>query len=530
MPDLSSLNFTTRGPVMGRRGAVATSNCLATEAGMRMLRGGGNACDAIITAGAVLNVVEPMCSHLGGDGFLLYWDAGARTLTAINGSGPAPLGLTARHFSGEVPASGFLSSTIPGMVGLWDEAHGRFGTRSVAELLGEAIYFAEAGAPVSRDLANNCAGAVGKLSPYPSSAAVFLPGGAPLQRGTVFRQPDLARTLQTMAADGLRAFYEGDIARRIASFWQANGGVISADDLAAYHATVLDPIRTTYRGYDVYEQPPVSQGHILLQSLNLVERFDLAGMGHLSAAALHLCVEANKLSHADKNRYTTDPRWHAFPEGLLDKGYAAERAQLLDPERALDFPPPPGEPPPGRDTTYLCCVDGQGNAASYIQSTFHGFGCGIVAEGTGVILNNRACGFSLDPAHVNFLEPGKKTVHTLNTYMVLRDGRPVIVGGTPGGDIQVQTNLQVLTGLIDHGRDPQQAVEDPRWWRGEGRDVGLETRAPEAAFAGLRERGHEVAEIGPYGQGGRAQVITVGEEGVLTAGSDPRCDGCALAC
>lgn len=522
-------DFTTRAPIIGRRGAIATSSYLATEAGLRMLRAGGNAADAILTAAAVLNVVEPMCSHLGGDAFLLYWDASARKLTALNGSGPAPMGLTADHFAGEIPASGFLSSTIPGQIGLWDEAHSRFATRPVPDIIAEAIYYAEDGVPVSRDLANNLAGSLEKLRPFPSSMAVFMPGGTPLRRGQVLRQPDLAHTLKTLAADGLRAFYEGDIARRIADFWQANGGVISADDLAAYHAAVLDPIHTTYRGHVVYEQPPVSQGHLLLQSLNLVEAFDLAQLGHLSPEALHLCLEANKLAYADKNRYTTDPRWHAFPGGLLSKEYAAERAALIDMDAAMAFPPRPGDPPAAQDTTYLCCVDGHGNAASYIQSVFHGFGCGIVADGTGVILNNRGCGFSLDPSHVNYLQPGKKTVHTLNTYLVFRDGRPVIVGGTPGGDIQVQTNLQVLTALIDHNRDPQQAVEDPRWSRGEGRQIALEDRAPEETIAGLRNRGHEVGVVSAYGQGGRAQVITIDDEGVLTAGSDPRCDGCALA-
>lgn len=523
-----STEFTTRAPVMGRRGAIATSNYLATEAGMRMLRAGGNATDAILAAAAVLNVVEPMCSHLGGDAFMLHWDAATGQVTAINGSGPAPSGLTAEHFHGEIPVSGFLSSTIPGQIGLWDEALSRFGTRSRAEILAEAIYCAQEGVPVSRDLANNLAGSVDKLSPYPSSMAVFMPEGKPLSRGQVLRQPDLAQTLHTLANDDFRAFYEGDIARRIAAFWQANGGVITAEDLSAYHAAVLEPIQTTYRDHLVYEQPPVSQGHILLQSLNLVEAFDLAGLGHLSAEALHVCLEANKLAHADKNRYTTDPAWHRFPEGLLSKEYARERARLIRMDEAMAFPPPAGEPPPAQDTTYLCCVDGQGNAVSYIQSVFHGFGCGIVAEGTGVILNNRALGFSLDPGHVNFLQPGKKTVHTLNTYMVFRDGRPVIVGGTPGGDIQVQTNLQVLTGLIDHGRDPQQAVEDPRWSRGEGLSIGVESRVPASTLDSLRQRGHEIGILDPYGQGGRAQVITIGPDGVLTAGSDPRCDGCAL--
>ncbi len=305
--------------------------------------------------------------------------------------------------------------------------------------------------------------------------------------------------------------------------------MLAADDLAAHQARVLDPIQTTYRGLTVLEQPPVSQGHILLQSLSIAEQFDLASMGHLSPEAVHVCLEANKLSHADKDHYTTDPAFSPLPEGLLSKQYAADRAALIGMDEAMSFPPPAGDPPVGSDTTYLCCVDGQGNALSYIQSVFHGFGCGVVAEGTGVVMNDRGFGFSLDPDHANFVEPGKKTVHTLNTYMILDGDRPVIVGGSPGGDVQVQTNLQVITGMIDFGRSPQHAAEDPRWTRGMGRSIGFESRFPEKTVEGLRALGHEVGMSAPYGQGGRVQVIRIGEDGVLSGGSDPRCDGCALA-
>jgi len=523
------MTWTTRAPVLGRRGAIATSNFLASESGMNVLRRGGNCVDAVIAAAAVLNVIEPHCSHLGGDAFMLIWRATDGKLTAINSSGIAPHGVSAELFAGGISPDGFLASTVPGEVAGWDAALRLSGSMPISQLLADAIHYAEEGFPVSRDLAGALRAGADRLRQFPSSAAAFLKDGRPYGRGEVLRQPDLAATLDAIASDGPRTFYEGETGRRIAEYWQANGGCINERDLAAHRARVLEPISVTYRGWAVHEQPPVSQGHILLEALNIVETQDIAAMGVGSAELLHLCVEANKLAHADRLRFAADPAHTEFPAGLLSKGYAAERARRIDPQRAAAFPPPPGEPPMATDTTYLCCVDADGNAISYIQSVFHGFGCGVVAEGTGVLLNNRICGFSLDPTSVNYLLPGKKPVHTLNTYMVLRDGRPVIVGGTPGGDIQVQTNLQVITGLVDFGLDPQRAVEMPRWSRHEGRNVSLESRFRRATVDGLRDRGHDVTRIGPHAQGGRAQVIAIAPDGVLTAGSDPRCDGCALA-
>jgi gamma-glutamyltranspeptidase/glutathione hydrolase len=521
--------FTTRATVHGRRGVIGTSNYLATEAGISILRAGGNCVDAIIAAAAVLNVVEPVASHLGGDAFAIHYDAATGAARAINSSGVAPAGMHAGLFDGTIPQRGYLVSTVPGQVAGWDELLRSHGSMSPAEVLADAIHYAAEGFPVSRTLAGAIAGSTEVLAEFPGSAEVFLPGGKPPAEGELLRQPDLAATLIRLAESGLREFYEGETARRIADCWQSHGGVMTTDDLAAHRARVLDPIRTSYRGLTVLEQPPASQGHILLQSLSVVEQFDLAGMGHLSPEATHVCIEANKLVHADKDRYTTDPAFAPLPEGLLSKEYAAERAALISMDEATSFPPPAGDPPVGSDTTYLCCVDGQGNALSYIQSVFHGFGCGVVAEGTGVVMNDRGFGFSLDPEHVNFVQPGKKTVHTLNTYMILDGDRPVVVGGTPGGDVQVQTNLQVITGLVDFGRGPQQSAEAPRWTRGAARSISLESRFPEETVAGLRGFGHEVTMQAPYGQGGRVQVIRIGADGVLSGGSDPRCDGCALA-
>jgi gamma-glutamyltranspeptidase/glutathione hydrolase len=520
---------TSRPNMLGQRGAVATSHYLGTEAGLATLRAGGNAADAIISAAAVLNVIEPMDSHLGGDMFALYWDAQTETLHAINSSGAAPDDLQPELFRGDVmPNTGYLCSTVPGQIAGWELLFDRFGSRDIAELLDQAIYYAEEGFPVGRMLAQSLAQNARLLARFPSSAEAFLPDGRPFREGEILRQPDLARTLRRLADAGLRDFYEGELAQLIVDAWQSGGGVLKSSDLAGHRAELLEPLQTSYRGYTVAETPPVSQGHILLQSLQMVEHMDLTAMGHLSPEAMHVCIEANKLAHADKNRYTTDPRFSPFPTGLLSTSYAAERAVLIRPDQAADFPPAPGCPPGGTDTTYLCAVDAQGNAVSYIQSVFNEFGCGVVADGTGVLLNNRGSGFSLDPMHVNFLQPGKRTVHTLNCWMLLRNGKPVVLGGSPGADVQVQTNLQLITGLIDFSRSPQQAAEDPRWTRGEERSVSIESRVGKCAIEGLQTRGHQVTAVGPWGHNGRVQLIQIEENGILTAGSDPRCDGCAL--
>jgi gamma-glutamyltranspeptidase/glutathione hydrolase len=521
--------FATRPDLRERRGAVATSHYLATEVGMATLRAGGNAADAIVSAAAVLNVIEPMNSHLGGDVFALYWDAQTETLHAINSSGAAPEDLQPELFRGDVmPDTGYLCSTVPGQIAGWELLLDRFGSRDVADLLDQAIYYAEEGFPVGRMLAQSLAQNARLLARFPSSAEAFLPDGRPFREGETLRQPDLARTLRRLADAGLRDFYEGELAQLIVDAWQSGGGVLKSSDLAGYRAELLEPLQTSYRGYTVAETPPDSQGHILLQSLQMVEHMDLTAMGHLSPEAMHVCIEANKLAHADKNRYTTDPRFSPFPTGLLSTSYAAERAALIRPDQAADFPPAPGCPPGGTDTTYLCAVDAQGNAVSYIQSVFNEFGCGVVADGTGVLLNNRGSGFSLDPMHVNFLQPSKRTVHSLNCWMLLRNGKPVVLGGSPGADVQVQTNLQLITGLIDFSRSPQQAAEDPRWTRGEERSVSIESRVGKCALEGLQTRGHQVTTVGPWGHNGRVQLIQIEENGILTAGSDPRCDGCAL--
>ena len=501
-------------------GMIASVNPLASAAGLRVLRDGGNAMDAAIAAGAVLTVVEPWSGQLGGDAFLLVAPAG-RGVTAINGSGAAPHNATLDRYQvhGRIPESGWLAASVPGIVDAWQVALARFGTRPLSVLLQDAVTYAEAGFPLTARQARSNAQMAAIVADYPETQAVFFPGGRPPPAGSVLRQPDLARTLRTIQAEGAAAFYRGSVAEAIVAASDRAGGLFAHRDLAEHRTDVLDPVQTTYRGFTVVEQPPVSQGLIVLIALNILGGLDLPAD---PADRVHLLVEAHKLALTERLTHIGDPRVSPPMAGQvlsLDRGRAL--AEQIDPRRAGALSQEAAGHP---DTTYLCVVDEARNVVSYIHSLYAGNG--VVVGDTGILLNNRMGCFSLDASSPNCLAPATRPVHTLNSWMLLRDGTPQVVGGTPGSFWQVQTNLQLITNLIDLGMPIQAAVDAPRWTMGgqtswSDPSLSLEGRFEEGIIRSLRERGHTVVTIGDWSAGGAAQLIRV-EDGGLTGAGDPR--------
>jgi gamma-glutamyltranspeptidase/glutathione hydrolase len=511
---------------------VAASQPLAVSAGLQVLQSGGTFVDAAITVSAVLNVTEPYNSHLGGDAFVIVYDAQNRTTIAFNGSGAAPSHAVANYFPRGIPLRGLASASVPGLVDVWFTLHERYGSFPIETLLSPAISYADDGFPAGFRYAMILSGTLqNEKGDWVAPMMRTLTGseGSP-RAGQRILQPDLAWTLQTIAQNGRDAFYDGEITEKIIAFSRNNGGLFSREDFANHRTQISEPLKTAYRGYTIHGQPPVSQGHILLQELNLIEGFDMSGFGWGSPDALHVMVEAKKLAFADRAAYLGDPKFVSVPiESLLSKEYATRRRGEIDIQTAAKTVHA-GEV--GHDTTYFCVADNQGNAISFIQSIFHGFGCGVIADGTGILFNNRMTGFSLEPSSPNFLTPGKRTAHTLNAYLITKDDNLAWVGGTPGGDIQVQSNLQVISNVIDFGMNPQQAIEAPRWqhlWgpgMSDGGILEIEDRNSTETAAELQQRGHQVRMIGPWAHGSAYQLIAVDEESQsYMGGSDPRTDG-----
>lgn len=504
---------------------------------------GGNVVDAAVAASAVLAVVRPHMTGIGGDLFCLIYLAKEGQVVAINASGPAPQAATIDFFHQrglqQIPMKGPLAVETPGCVAGWELALERFGTMPLSRLLQDAVDYAEKGAPVSFHLAQAISEGAHEFAKYADWVATFMPDGRPPRPGEILRQPNLARTLRVLQEGGAEAFYRGEIADAIAGFMEREGGLLSKEDLAACQAELLEPIQIDYRGHTVYEQPPVSQGHLLLQELAIAEGFDLARLGAESAEAVHLMVECKKLAFADRLRYLGDPAFVDVPiRQLLSKEYASKRRHSVNPNRAIITAAPGALALAGADTTYHCVMDSEGNAVSMIQSLFKGFGSGVVAGETGITFNNRLAAFFLDPAHPNALAPGKRTAHTLNSYMVFRNGRPFLVGGTPGADDQVQVNFQVICNLIDFGMSLQEAIEAPRWSCTPGTlpgetfapyELRLEDRFPARVPAALQQKGHVVTMAPPWSFGSVKAVLMDPETGVLYGGSDPRRDGYAVA-
>ncbi len=533
-----------RGVVMGRGGMVATAHPLASAAGLQILREGGSAADAVLAAAAVTGVTICGTNNLGGDMFCLYYEAASRTLTGFNGSGGAGAGATIdemrRRGHRHMPARGPLTVTVPGAVHGYCELHERFGTMPLTRLFADAIRYAEQGHPVSERTSNGIgAGAAEFGGTETEWARIYTPDGRVPRPGDILMQPEYAASLRQIAEGGRDAFYRGEIGRRIVAALEARGGFLTTDDLAAHTTEVYTPLSATYRGRTVHETQPPSQGFIVLEMLNLIEPDDLGAMGWGSAAAIHRMVEAKKLAFADRIAYMGDPRFVETPtDELISKRYAAERRRALDPHRAQNEAPAGMPRGVAADTTYLCAVDAQGNAASFIHTLYSGFGSAVVAPGTGITLTNRGRAFALDAAHPNSLQPGKRTMHTLNCYVVTEGDELVLVGGTPGADSQPQWNVQTLTGLFDHGLNVQQAVEAPRWVSEPGTvpdswdapyELHMEAGFEPAVVAELERMGHRITLFPEGGLRGHVQLIRRDPStGVLFGASDPRADGAAM--
>jgi len=518
----------------GTKAMVVSPHYLASAAGARALARGGNAFDAAVAVSACLAVVYPHMTGLGGDAFWLAYRAGEGKVRAYNASGRSAYAASLARYAGHdaIPVRGPLAAlTVPGMVDGWDAVLRQYGRLGLAEALEPAIAYAADGFPLSADQHANTAAHAAVLERYPSTAAVYLPSGRVPKAGERFVQRQLAASLKLIAEQGRDAFYRGGIARAIANEAGKHGGPLSEDDFADHEGDWVDPISTTYRGYDVYQMPPNSQGFAALMALNIAERFDLSAIEHGSPEYYHLLIEAIKLSFRDRNRYLTDPAFAAIPlDRLLDKSYAAELADSIRMDRTVDV----DAVPQGNDTAYAAVVDEEGNAVSFIQSLYFEFGSGFIPGDTGILLQNRGSFFSLDPNHVNRLAPHKRTFHTLAPAMALRDGKPAFLYGTQGGEGQPQTQTAVFTRMVDYGMDPLQAVSEPRWvwgrtWGAPTKEVKLEGRiAPEVAEA-LRAAGHQVNVVQPWdGVMGHAHAIAIDERGFPSGGADPRSDGAAI--
>jgi gamma-glutamyltranspeptidase/glutathione hydrolase len=523
---------------------VASASPAAAAAGMRVLLEGGNAFDAAIAVAMVEGLTIPMMCGLGGDMFAVLYDARTRRVVGINGSGAAPRRATREYYTSRghqtMPRAGIQSFSVPGAPQAYWTLHQRFGTVPWARLLEPAIALAEAGTPLTARLARTFANAQGHLSQTAEGRETFYPHGQPPAEGTRLRRSALARTLRVLAEEGAGAFYEGPIGAEIVRAAREHGSLYEAADFAAHETEVYEPISTTYRGVTVYEPRPVSQGLIVLEMLNILEGFDLAGSGWCTADTIHLTLEAKKLAFADRMRYAGDPRFVDAPfERLISKEYAAVRRRALDPHRAAGQVPGGLPEEPDGDTSQFCVADGEGNAISFIHSLCGGFGSGMVAGGTGVILNNRAGrGFMLQDGHPNVIAGGKKTMHTLTAYLLMRGDVLWGVGGTPGGDSQPQWAVQVITNLVDFGLGPQEAAEAPRWIslpttqespEPQPYTVEIESRVGQDVLDDLARRGHAVTDVGPWGNRSAVQVILRGADGVLAGGSDPRVTAGGLA-
>jgi gamma-glutamyltranspeptidase/glutathione hydrolase len=516
---------------MSQHGIVASSHFLASQAGLDMLRSGGSAMDAAVATAAVLTVVEPGMTGMGGDVFFLYYEAKTGKIYGLNGSGRSPRGLSREYFSSEgkkeIDLESWEAVTVPGAVDAWAEGLDRFGSKSMEEVLAPGIRYAEEGFPVTETVGRSWKTWETSLLKDPWAKQTYLVFGKAPAMASVFKSPNLAKSFRQIASGGRDAFYRGPIAKEIVRYAGESGGFLAMDDFESHTSTWVEPITINYRGFDVYQIPPNGQGIAVLMMLNILEAFDISSFKHNSPEYLHNLIEAKKLAYADLYQYVADPDSGKLPvAGLLSKAYALERSRLIDPDRAassVSFGLPDGS-----DTIYLTTIDEEGNAASFINSIYHPFGSRIVGGETGILLQNRGTGFTLEPGHVNEYAPDKRPFHTIIPGMVLKEGNLYLSYGLMGAPMQPQGHVQFLLNHLDFEMTIQEAIDTPRFRHTFGLEVSLEHGMPRETMDALRKKGHMIIPSGSEFFGGSQAILVDPATGTFLGASDPRKDGAAL--
>ena len=529
---MRNLELPGRSVARSLKGMAATSHSLATLTAITVLQDGGNAMDAAVAACAVQGVVEPESTGIGGDCFVLYAPKGGSDIVAFNGSGRAPQAATAQWFAEQgiekIERFSPHSVTVPGAVDAWEQLLRDHGTKSLGDLLQPAIRFAQDGYAITERVFQDWEGEIETLSHDPATSRMFLPGGAPPPLGSIHRQPELATSLELIAEQGRDAFYRGSIAEDLVAHLRELGGLHTLEDFAAACGEYVDPIKSSYKGYDVVQCPPNGQGVIALLLLNILSGYDLAAMDPMGTERLHLEIEATRLAYRERDAHLADPAQAEVPvEQLLSADYAAELRRSIDMDKA-SLPPSPAPLTAHADTVYLSVVDRDRNAVSFINSTFSSFGSGITGPKSGVVLQNRGGAFSTDPDHPNCIAPGKRPMHTIIPGMLVKDDRTVMSFGVMGGHYQAAGHARFLTNLLDHGLDVQQAMDLPRIFPPSGEvEVEAESGVPRERLSALEAMGHRFCDP-PKPIGGSQAIRIDWEADTLAGGSDPRKDGCAL--
>lgn len=535
---ITGRDFATRSEVIAREGMAATSQPLATQVALDILKAGGNAIDAAIAANATLGLMEPTGCGIGGDLFAIVWDAETKKLYGLNASGRSPMSLSLEYFMENdyesIPALGPLPVSVPGCVDGWFELHKKFGTLEMTKILAPAIDYANKGFPVSELIAYYLERNARALSKFPNFSDTYMPDGKTPRKGEIFRNPDLASTYELIAKKGRDEFYKGSIAKTIDKYMKEQGGFLSYEDMAAHESEWVEPLSTSYRGYDVWELPPNSQGIAALQILNILELYDIKSMGFGSAEYLHLFTEAKKLAYEDRAKFYSDPAFNDLPvDQLISKEYARERNELIDPDRAARTYPA-GDIGHG-ETIYMTVADNYGNMISLIQSNYRGMGSGMTPTGLGFVLQDRGELFTLEEGHFNVYEPGKRPFQTIIPAFITKDGKPWVSFGVMGGGMQPQGHVQIVVNLIDFGMNLQEAGDAPRiqhvmsseptgYEMTDGGWVNLETGFDYEVIRELMKKGHRIIwDVGGYG--GYQAIMWDDKNKVYYGASESRKDG-----